>query len=364
MRVLFMLAGLHRVQRGAEVAFESVAHHLASTGDEVTLLGSGHGRDDDPYRFLTIKVVNRERFEKWPNPPMLRHAPAYEGLTAVPGQLRRYRPADYDVTITCGYPLENWILRRGRWGGKRPAHVFVTQNGDWPAYSDTAEYRWFSCDGLVCTNPEYYERNQQRWFSTLIPNGVDPTAFGVGPGDRARFELPTDRPVVLMVSALDENKRVIEGMRAVAEVPDAFFVVAGDGHLRDEVDRLAAEILPGRFRRLTLHKTEMPDLYRSADVFLHTTLAESFGNVYIEALACGLPVVAHDTTTTRWILGDQAHLVDTEVHGQIVDGLRAALAQGATGADDRSKAALDRFAWSTVGEQYRNFLTAVVERHR
>ena len=365
MRVLFMLAGLHRVQRGAEVVFESVAAELARSGDEVTLIGSGQPRADDPYRFIRITRVARERFERWPTGPGLRHATAYEGLTAVPSELFRYRPADYDVTVTCGYPFENWLLRRPRWGGPRPAHVFVTQNGDWPAFSDRAEYRWFSCDGLICTNPDYLERNRDRWNCALVPNGVDPSRFAPGRGDRSQFGIDTDRPVVLMVSALEENKRVLDGMRAVAALDDVAMVVAGDGPLRSEVDRLAADILPGRFLRLTVDKSRMPELYRCADVFLHTTKAESFGNVYIEALASGLPVVAHDAATTRWILGDQARLVDTE-HGELTEeALRAALAGGHEGAAARADQALTRFGWSAIAAQYRShFESAIAARRR
>jgi glycosyltransferase involved in cell wall biosynthesis len=156
------------------------------------------------------------------------------------------------------------------------------------------------------------------------------------------------------VSALEENKRVLDGMRAVAALDDVAMVVAGDGPLRSEVDRLAADILPGRFLRLTVDKSRMPELYRCADVFLHTTKAESFGNVYIEALASGLPVVAHDAATTRWILGDQARLVDTE-HGELTE----------EGAAARADQALTRFGWSAIAAQYRShFESAIAARRR
>ena len=107
----------------------------------------------------------------------------------------------------------------------------MTQNGDWAADGRGREPRFFSCDGLICTNPLYYERNRQRWHSTLIPNGVDPARFNPGPERKAELGLPTERPIVLMVSALEPGKRVIEAMRAVADVPDAYLVVAGDGPL-------------------------------------------------------------------------------------------------------------------------------------
>lgn len=70
----------------------------------------------------------------------------------------------------------------------------------------------------------------------------------------------------------------------------------------------------------------MPDLYRAADVLLHMSQDEPFGNVYVEALATGLPIVAHSTLVTQWILEDQAILVDTCDRANVVVALRQALA--------------------------------------
>src|SRR5215470_2934509 len=124
MRVLFALPGLHRHSRGAEVALISVASELARMGDEVTLIGSGEPDPTAPYRFLHAASVRRERFEKFPFGPLLRHEYAYEELTFVPGLLRQYRPQDYEVTMTCSYPFTNWVLRRPHLAGERPPHVF------------------------------------------------------------------------------------------------------------------------------------------------------------------------------------------------------------------------------------------------
>ena len=57
----------------------------------------------------------------------------------------------------------------------------------------------------------------------------------------------------------------------------------------------AAKLLPGRFTLLSLPAEKMPPVYRSADVFLHLSKEEAFGNVYLEAMACGLPIVARDS---------------------------------------------------------------------
>jgi len=151
---------------------------------------------------------------------------------------------------------------------------------------------------------------------------------------------------------------VIEAMRAMADVPDAHLVVAGDGPLRDEVDRLAADLLPGRFMRATFKHEQMPDLYRSADLFLHTKIRESFGNVYVEALSCGTPMVAHDDEVTRWILGEHAILVDTELQAALTDAIVEALK---TRRPNTASAewAHRRYSWEVVAGKYLDFFTEV-----
>jgi glycosyltransferase involved in cell wall biosynthesis len=364
-RIHFLLPGLHRVHRGAEVAFESVATEIAKLGlDDVTVVGSGQLRADRPYRFLRSGLVSREWFERFPKFPPFRSEYVYEEATWAINYLPRYRPSAADITVTCSYPFVNWMLTRWPPFRRRPAHVFVTQNGDWPAYSEKLEYRLFRCDGLVCINPQYYERNKTRWPSALIPNGIDPQRFFPGPSARARFGLPEKGVIVLMVSALVESKRVLEGMRAVARIPNAVLVVAGDGPLRDRFDALGQQLMPGRFRRLILPADQMPDLYRSADVFLHPTLFESFGNVYVEAMAVGLPVVAHDYVVTRWIFGDHPNLIDASDETALVAAVSRAIQGGRADAAARSRTAADRFAWSSIARCYREFFVAVDQGHR
>ena len=367
MRIAFALPGLHRVNRGAEVAFESVAQEIALAGaDRVTLIGSGLARADRAYGFQHVPATPRERFERWPKIPVLRNETSYEELTFVAGLVGSRAIAEADATVTCSYPFTNWALRglgrRGRRNGTRPAaHVFVTQNGDYPAITRNREYRLFSCDGLVCTNPTFFARCKDRWLATLIPNGIDPSRFHQGPDRRAELGLPTSGPIILMVSALVPGKRVLEGMRAVARISGAFMIVAGDGPLREEADLLAAEILPGRFSRRSFKHEQMADLYRSVDVFLHTTIGESFGNVYIEALASGLPVVAHDESLTRWIFEDHACLVDTTKTEPIVEALKAALDVPATTRANGANFA-KRYDWRVIASQYRAFISDVVAR--
>ncbi len=359
MKILFALPGLHRYDRGAEIAFISIATELCKGGDVVTLVGSGRERPAALYQFLHAGSVRREKFEKFPLMPVLRNEYAYEELTFAPGLLRHFRPSDYDVTITCGYPFTNWILRRRAFGITRPPHVFVTQNGDWPARARNSEYRCFGCEGLVCTNPDFYERNAQRWRCKLIPNGIDCNKFSVGPARRPKLGLPAGGVVVLMVSALIPSKRVEIGIEAVSRSPDAYLVVAGDGPLREQIDAAAKRLLPGRFKRLTVQADCMPGVYRSADVFLHLSKDESFGNVFLEAMACGLPIVAHDSARSRWIVGNDEYLVDTENPTEIARKIEQARFSSAP-QQVRRVAKAAEFSWVKIAQTNRQVLREIV----
>jgi glycosyltransferase involved in cell wall biosynthesis len=359
MRVLFALPGLHRYDRGAEIAFISVADVLAKAGNKVTLIGSGRDRAGTPYQFLRAKSVSREAFRNFPSIPILRNDCAYEEFTFIPDFLRQYRPTDYDVTLTCSYPFTNWILRRPTFRGQRPPHVFVTENGDWPTYSNQSEYRFFGCEGLVCTNPDFYERNRNRWNCQLIPNGVDCERFKPEAAQRDMFGLPADRLIVLMVSALIATKRVEVGIDAVSRVPNAHLVVAGNGPLRQTIEANAANLLPGRFTLLSVPAERMPALYQSTNVFLHLSKEESFGNVFLEAMACGLPVVAHDSARVRWIVGNGQFLVDTDDLHAISAAISSASISPLDKKQDRlAKAA--SFSWTRIGAMYQDFLREIV----
>jgi len=362
MRILFALPGLHRFERGAEVVFEKVAERIAARGEhQITLVGSGRPRADRSYEFIHVPAVSRARFEHMPKLPFLRHEFMYEELTFAAGLARLPAVGNADVTMTCSYPYTNWALRRPMFGKGAPPHIFVTQNGDWPAQRRGLEPRLFSCDGLICTNPLYYERNKQMWHSAMIPNGVDPARFSPGRARKAELGLPEDEPLILMVSALEPGKRVLEAMHAVADVPNAFMVVAGEGPLREDVDRLAAERLAGRFLRKTFKHEQMPDLYRSADLFLHTKIRESFGNVYVEALSCGAKIVAHDDEVTRWILGNYATLVDTESRADLTRAIANVLEAPATN-EAGAEWAHARYSWDIVAGKYVDFFDDVLNR--
>jgi glycosyltransferase involved in cell wall biosynthesis len=156
--------------------------------------------------------------------------------------------------------------------GRRPRHLFVTQNGEWAAQASNSEFRFFRCDGLVCTNPEFYQRNRARWLCKLIPNGADFARFSPGLGEREEFGLPKDRRIVLMVSSLIPTKRVEVGIAAVARLSNVHLVVAGDGERRSP--RPPQNSYQEGSPEYPSPLTKMPQLYCSASAFLHLSTDE------------------------------------------------------------------------------------------
>lgn len=363
MRIAIIAPGLHRVSRGAEVALETIGRELAKLQDtKVCLIGSGQVRQSEPYQFIHVGNVPRERFESWPKLPIFRNEYVYEEFTFLTSLMYLFRPQDFDITLTCSYPFVNWWLKKT---SSSPAHIYVTQNGDHPALSDRSEYAWFDCDGLVCTNPEYFDRNRTRWFSQLITNGVDATKFSPKSVARKEFDLPEDTPVALMVSALTSSKRVLVGIRAASQIPNLHLVICGDGPERDTVKALAQDLMPGRCHIKQLPHTRMPDIYATVDIFIHMSMDEPFGNVYLEALATGLPIVAHDRPVTRWILEDTSTLVNTQDLEQVVSGIKQALKKRSAEAIEQRRALVRRrFTWQAIAQQYFDFLKDVLERKK
>jgi glycosyltransferase involved in cell wall biosynthesis len=79
-------------------------------------------------------------------------------------------------------------------------------------------------------------------------------------------------------------------------VPNAVFVVRGDGSLRSYHERLAEEVGVAGGVRFTgrIEPSELPFFYSACDVFVVPSVLEAFGLATVEATACGKPVIGTD----------------------------------------------------------------------
>ncbi|GHD78593.1 hypothetical protein GCM10010336_59350 [Streptomyces goshikiensis] len=140
----------------------------------------------------------------------------------------------------------------------------------------------------------------------VVPNGIEAVRFrfdeGVRRATRARTGLPERAFVVGGVGRLVPGKRFDVLVRAVAALPGAHLLIAGDGPERAALRRLAAELgAQGRIHLLGERDPlgdsadgrtpGIPALLAAMDVFVSPSREEAFGLAVVEALAAGLPVL-------------------------------------------------------------------------
>ena len=166
----------------------------------------------------------------------------------------------------------------------------------------------------------------------VIPNGRSTTRFAPADPDRRRalragLGLPVDRPVVAYVGALSAEKQPAEALHAVAGIAGAHLVVAGEGPLRAELERTAAQVMPGRAHWLgSVSRPE--DVLAAADALVLTSRSEGVPGVLIEAGLTGLPCVTTDVGYTSDVVldGVTGRLVSTSQPGDLTAALVEALA--------------------------------------
>lgn len=133
----------------------------------------------------------------------------------------------------------------------------------------------------------------------FVPNGIDTAMFKPDPaaGRRVRDELGLREAFVWLAAGRFEAAKDYPNMlRAFKEVtpqrPEAVLLLAGQGSLREETERLAGELgLQDKVRFLGVRR-DMPQVMNAADAYVLSSAWEGLPMVLLEAAACGLPIVA------------------------------------------------------------------------
>jgi glycosyltransferase involved in cell wall biosynthesis len=135
----------------------------------------------------------------------------------------------------------------------------------------------------------------------VIPNGVDTNRFAQTldePNLRAEIGVgPTD-PVVSIVAALRPEKNhelfLDVARRALAQFPNAKFLIIGEGPRREPLEQVAAEMGITASVRFLGNRSDIARLLTASDVFLLTSHNEANPVSILEAMSVGKPVVATD----------------------------------------------------------------------
>lgn len=159
---------------------------------------------------------------------------------------------------------------------------------------------------------ETFEQLQSMGFERLqvVARGVDTELYSPARRNiamRTQWGATTHTLVLLSVGRLAAEKNldlVVECYRQIRrDVSDCKLVFVGDGPYRTTLQAQCPDAVFAGFR--TGH--DLAEHYASADVFLFPSLTETFGNVTLEAMASGLPVVAFEHAAAKELITNLQH---------------------------------------------------------
>ena len=198
---------------------------------------------------------------------------------------------------------------------------------------------------------------------TVIPNGVDTKRFS--PIERA----PQPERVIF-VGRLVFNKGpqfLLEAApRVLASFPETRFSFVGDGPMRDDLETRARELAIDHAVDFLGHREDVEEHLATSTVFVRPSLLEGFSLTILEAMSCGLPVIATPAGGTAEVLedGTNGYLVQprdvsalAETIVRVLVDPRGAVAMGRAG-----RLVATRYDWDSTARQMATTFEGAAER--
>ena len=244
-----------------------------------------------------------------------------------PGLWKLVRDGHFDAVVITGYFYASaWIAIAAALRTSTPIIFITDAHGpqSWPAKSKSriwlkrmAVRLIFSLgDALVALSSGGIEYLKSLGFSSdrifLAPYSVDNDWWirqaSVADRDSVRREwnIPLDAVAVLFCAKLQAWKGPMDLLEAFARsgVPNSYLVFAGEGQLRNDLERRAEDLhIAERVRFIGFkNQSQLPGVYRASDVLVLPSRFEPFGLVVNEAMLSGLPVIVSDQVGARFDL--------------------------------------------------------------
>lgn len=164
---------------------------------------------------------------------------------------------------------------------------------------------------------------------TVVHEGVDVERIARLPSVNvhAEFYMPTGAPVVANVAALAPHKgqhHLIDAAALVVrDVPDARFVIVGDGELREALEKHVKDKHLERHVFLAGFRVDALELTKACDVFAISSITEGLSMALIDAMAMSKPVVATTAGGIPEVMvdGETGYLVPPRDHRAMADRL-------------------------------------------
>jgi len=298
---------------GVALTVQGLEHGLRQRGHEVAMVRPRHDGEAEPA--VDTLLVRGAALPRYPGLKF--------GLPATRLLHNHWRQARPDaIYVATEGPLGWSALRAARRLGIPAATGFYTRFDDYvrsygaPWLEGTA-LRWMrhfhnGAQATLVPTRELQAFLQTQRFRNVVrlPRAVDTVAFHPGHRDetlRREWGLDPHALAVIHVGRIAAEKNLPLAVRAFRELqrvrPEARFVWVGDGPAREALQRENPDFVFRGIQRggaLGRH-------FASADLFLFPSRSETFGNVTLEALASGVPVVAFDYGAAREFLRDCIH---------------------------------------------------------
>jgi len=174
-----------------------------------------------------------------------------------------------------GAPLLNWLVYY-------PVEKIMSLFADTIITINREDYN-FACKNMFCKDIRYVPGVGFN-YSKFVECHVDKTH------KREEIGVPEGYKWVLSVGELLPDKNHASAIRAIANIPDVYYTIAGNGALDKYLQNLAQSLgMADRFKLLG-YRRDIPELCNSADLFVFPSKFEGLPLALMEAMASGLPV--------------------------------------------------------------------------
>lgn len=119
-----------------------------------------------------------------------------------------------------------------------------------------------------------------------------------------KYQIPKHAVVILSVGELSrrKNHRMVIAALAALKRQDLYYLICGQGPLREELLYYAARLGVSTFIRMPGYQDEMPWIYQNADIFVFPSLQEGMPVALMEAMAAGMPCVVSDIRGSKELI--------------------------------------------------------------